>query len=207
MAVDEDGSIDVVISQELLDAEQAKLDRLKAIHAQKKTLTGKGASAADRTAAKEALEDAKKQAKEVKRIKTELKAIKKAQKETDDKIKSFFGKFSSLATDPMSAMGDVLSESMKTSRALPIIGAIIAAGGALYKLIEKEFGPGGIFDLRVKVHDAVRSILNLRNLMDIDAGIIFMSSDTRIHAIPEFTNTTSKRDGHVKYNQLTLGYK
>jgi len=97
---------------------------------------------------------------------------------------------------------------MQSSRAIPILGAAVGFAVAVFKIMEREFGDGGQFDLRVRVKDIVRSIVGLKNLMDIDAGEVFMSPDTRLTTMPpETSNTESLRDGHVRYNQLTLGYR
>ena len=207
MAVEEDGELDAVITKKDLEREKARLEELKGIANQRKKLAGAGSTAGAKKAAREANEAAKKQAKQVKKMEAKIREIDKKQKATDNKVKSILGKGSKFLSSPESAVGELAGELGSLGRAGPIALAIIAASTVIFKMIEKEFGDGGIFDLRVKVKDAVKSIVAIKNLADIDAGIIFMSADPGIYAIPEFNNTTNKRDGHVIYNQLTLGHQ
>lgn len=208
MPVEEKGETDVIITKELIEKEKAKLEELKAISAQKKKLVTSGrGTQAEKQESREAVAEAKKQKKLVKDLSDKLKKIEKQQKETDDKIKGFLGKTSSFLSDPKGAIADIVGELFQTSRAIPILGAAIGLGVVIFKLIEKEFGDGGLFDLRVRVKDIVRSIVGLKNLLDVEAGEVFMSPDTRLTTMPpETNNTESRRDGHVRYNQITLGY-
>ncbi len=212
--VEEDGEIDdIVISQKDLDREKAKLAQLKDIATAKKKLTGKGSSAGDKLASREANNEAKKQAKIVRQMDAKLKAIEKAQKEFRANIKDTINKITSGIGNP----GQLISNELlgasaagslgRVGRTIPILATVIAALGFIFNMVKEAFGPGGAFDLRVLVHDEVASIVGLKNLAEIDAGNVFMSADaSAITQIPEFNNTTNKRDGHVIYNQLTLGY-
>ena len=208
MPVEEEGEIDVIISKKTLEEEQKKLDKLKAISAEKKKLiSGRKGTTEEKQQSREAVAETKKQTKTVKDLKDKLKKLEKQQKEQDTKIKNFFGKAGSFVSNPKAFVETTLNDLLQSTRAIPIIASIIAFGGVLFKLIEREFGPGGIFDLRVKVHDIVRTIVGLKQLLDIDAGEIIMTADTRLTTMPpETSNTESLRDGHVRYNQLTLGY-
>lgn len=209
MPVEEQGEIDVIISQKTLDAEQKKLDKLKAIAAEKKRLVGGGPAGKElKLESREASKEAKKQAKVVSDIKKKLKDIEKKQRETDSKIKGFLGKLGRFSADPKAFVTETLFDIAKDNRWIPIIGTAVGLGLGIFKLIEKEFGDGGQFDLRKKVYDIVASIVGLKNLVDIESGEIFMSATTRLITImpPETGNTESLRDGHVRFNQLTLGY-
>ena len=209
--VEEDGELDVVISKDLLDREKRKLAELKSVVTEKRKLVGKGTKeerAGFRGEASEASAAAKKQAKLVSDMKKKLREIEKKQTQTDNKIKNFFGKVGQFATNPQQFVTETLFDVLKDNRWIPILGTAFGLGLAIFKLMEKEFRDGGLFDLRVRVKDIVRSIVGLKNLMDIDAGEVFMSPDTRLTTMPpETSNTESLRDGHVKYNQLTLGYR
>lgn len=209
--VEEEGEIDSIITKEDIEREKRKLQELKTIAAEKRSLvkgaTGKGTRASLKEEAREASAEAKKQRKLVSDMKKRLRALEKKQREQDTKIKSFFSKASGLVTDPKTAIEDLVGTFLNSSRAVPILGSALGFAIAVYKIIEREFGDGGIFDLRVKVKDIVRSIVGLKNLVDIDAGVIFMSPDTRLTTMPpETSNTESLRDGHVRYNQLSLGW-
>lgn len=207
MVVEENGEIDAIISKESLAAEQKKLDKLKAIAAEKKKLVGPAASKGEKLEAREATKEAKKQAKVVSELKKKLKDIEKKQRETDSKIKGFLGKLGRFSADPKAFVTETLFDIAKDNRWIPIIGTAVGLGLGIFKLIEKEFGDGGQFDLRKKVYDIVRSIVGLKNLIDTESGEIFMSADTRLTTMPpETNNTESLRDGHVRFNQLTLGY-
>ena len=89
MAVEEKGEIDAVISQKTLDAEQKKLDKHKAIAAEKKRIVGAGpAGKESKLESREATKEAKKQAKVVSELKKKLKDIEKKQAAQDSKIKN-----------------------------------------------------------------------------------------------------------------------
>lgn len=208
MPVEETGEIDVIISQKTLDAEQKKLDKLKALAAEKKRLVGAGpAGKEQKLESREATKEAKKQAKVVSDIKKKLKDIEKKQTEIDNKVKGFLGKLGRFGADPKAFVTETIFDVAKDNRWVPILGAFIGLGLGIFKLIEREFGDGGIFDLRKKVYDIVRSIVGLKNLIDVESGEIYMSASTRITQLPPETgNTESLRDGHVRFNQLTLGY-
>jgi len=206
MVVEEEGELDVVVTKEDLEREQAKLDRLKAIDAEKKKLIGKDSTTEEKAEAKGAATAAKTQAKKVKVMSKQLAEIERKQKEQDTKFKNFFNKFGKGVTSPQGLIQEGIESFMSSSRAIPIIGAIIAASVGVFKAIEKEFGPGGIFDLRLKVFDIVKSILGLLHLIDIESGEVFMAADTSSpFNVAHTNNTETKRDGHVRYNQVTFG--
>ena len=208
MPVEEKGETDVIISKELIAQEKAKLAQLKGISAEKKKLVGPRRGTADeRLEAKEAAKKTKLQAKKVKDLEKKLREMEKAQKEQISKIRNLFSKFGSFFQDPGGFVTERLMDVLKDNRWIPVLGAAIGLGLLIFKIMEKQFGDGGIFDLRVRIKDIVRSIVSLKNLMDTDAGVIFMTADTKLTMMPpETTNTEWRRDGHVKYNQLTLGY-
>jgi len=208
MPVEEKGETDVIITKELVAQEKAKLEQLKLISAEKKKLIGPRRGTADeRLEAKEATKKTKLQAKKVKDLEKKLRDVEKAQKEQVSKIRNLFAKFGGFFQDPGGFVTERLLEILKDNRWIPVLGAIIGLSLLIFKIMEKQFGPGGIFDLRVRVKDIVSAIVSLKNLMDTDAGIIFMTADTKLTMMPpETTNTEWSRDGHVKYNQLTLGY-
>jgi len=204
MVAEESGEMDIVISKEDIIREKAKLAELKKVADEKKKIVGQYKGSKEE--ATEASTAAKDQAKKVKAMSRKLAEIEEKQRETDSKIKGFLDKFSRGATDPQGLMQDAIGTFLKGSRAIPIIGAIIASSIAVFKAIEKEFGPGGIFDLRLKVLDAVKSILGLLHLIDIESGEVFMAADTSTpFAVAHTNNTETKRDGHVRYNQVTFG--
>jgi len=207
--VEEEGEIDVIISREFLEQEKAKLEQLKGIAAEARKISStKGAGPGAKLASKEAAEESKKQAKLVADLKKKVTELEKQQRAQDSKIKGFFSKAGQLATNPQAFVTDAVSSLFQSTRMIPILAAAVGFSVAIFKLIEREFADGGLFDLRVKVHDIVRSIVGLKNLIDIESGVVFMSPDTRITTMPpETSNTESLRDGHVRYNQLTLGYR
>lgn len=202
--VEAEGEMDAIITRADVDREKAKLAELRQIADDKKKLSKSGVIERDEAAL--ASGDAKAQAKKVKAMSNKLAEIEAKQKEQDTKIKSFLSKFGKGVTSPQALIEEGISSFMSSSRAIPIIGAIIAASAAIFKAIEKEFGPGGVFDLRVKVYDIVRSILALAHLIDIESGEVFMAADTSSpFNVAHTNNTETKRDGHVRYNQVTFG--
>ena len=206
MPIEEKGETDVIISKELIERERVKLEELKRIQAEKQKIVKAGGATKDETkGARQTDKDVKKLEKKIKDFE---KKLEKQKQDQDKKIKNVFSKSGSFASNPKAFVEGIVSELFQSTRAIPILGAALAFGGVLYKLIEKEFGDGGIFDLRVRVHDIVRAIVGLKQLMDIDAGEVIMSADTRLTTMPpETSNTESLRDGHVRFNQLTLGYE
>ena len=208
MPVEEKGETDVIISKELIARERKKLEELKGISAEKKKIVAEGKTTpAQKLESREAAKRTKIQQKKVKDLEKKLKEQEKKQRETDDKIKNFFAKAGSFGSNPQEFVTERVFDILRGSRIIPILGTAVGFAIGVFKLLEKEFGDGGIFDLRVRVHDIVRAIVGLKQLIDIDAGEIFMSPDTRLNTFPpETSNTESLRDGHVRYNQLTLGY-
>ena len=207
--VEEDGEIDAVITKEFVEQEKQKLEELKKVAAEKKQMASQiGAAKERKVEAKEARAEVKKQQKKVTDLTKKLREIEKKQRETDNKIKGFFSKLGQGIEDPKSFFEASLVDLLQSVRIIPLVASGTAFGLAIFKLVEREFGPGGAFDLRVLIHDFVRAVVGLKQLMDIDSGEVFMSADTRITTMPpETSNTESLRDGHVKFNQLTLGYR
>jgi len=202
--VEAEGEMDAIITQADVDREKGRLAELRQIADDKKKLAKSGVIERDEAAL--ASGDAKAQAKKVKAMSEKLSEIERSQKETDAKLKNFFNKIGKGVTSPEGLVQEGIESFMTSSRAIPIIGAIIAASVGFFKAIEKEFGPGGLFDLRVKVHDIVRSILALAHLIDIESGEVFMAADTSSpFNVAHTNNTETKRDGHVRYNQVTFG--
>jgi len=206
--VEEKGETDVIISKELIERERKKLEELKGISAEKKRIVGTGKPTAEqKIESKEAAKQTKLQQKKVKDLEKKLREQEKKQTETDNKIKQFFGKLGAFGNNPQEFVTERIFDVLRGARIIPILGAAVGFAIGLFKLIEKEFGDGGIFDLRKRVYDIVKSIPGLKQLLDILAGEVIMSPDTRLTTMPpETSNTESLRDGHVRFNQLSLGY-
>ncbi len=207
MVVEETGEVDLVISKKAIAEERKKLDELKSIRDEKKKFDSQSGT---RTKKSEGDKDLDKKIKKLEKLikaqEKKQKELEKKQRDQDAKIKKTLGDVGSFASGPKAFIEGTLSEILQTSRAIPILGAAVGLGAAIFKLIEKEFGDGGIFDLRKKVKDAVKSIISLKNIIDIDNGTVIFTADTRLNTLPpQISNTEFQRDGHVRYNQINLG--
>lgn len=209
--VEEDGEIDAVITQELVDAEKAKLAELKSIKKERDTIikkTGGKRTAEQRVEDKELREDIKKLRKRVKEMEQHLKEEEKKRRERDKKIEDTFSKGAQALERPLDfAEGSAIDVLQGLGTKAGIAGAVISAAIIVFKMVQAQFGPGGIFDLRKLVKDAVKSLVSLENIIDVENGTVIMSADTTLNNLPPgLTNTQLLRDGHVRFNEATLGY-
>ncbi len=207
MVVEETGNVDLVISKKAIAEERKKLSELKNIQTEQKKLKGSEPGKKTKSGSDKDLDKKiKKLEKQIKEQEKKQKELEKKQQEQDAKIKKTLGDVGSFASGPKAFIEGAVSNVLQSTRAIPILGAATGLGFAIFKLIEKEFGDGGIFDLRKRVKDVVKSIISLENAINIDNGTVIFTADTRLNNLPpEISNTEFLRDGHVRFNQINLG--
>ncbi len=82
--------------------------------------------------------------------------------------------------------------------ALPV-GAVLTIATMIFEMIKKQFGPGGIWDIRKMVLDETSEFMDQHDLIDIDRGTIYFATTKGIHQeAPDFANTERLVDGHLK---------
>ena len=82
--------------------------------------------------------------------------------------------------------------------ALPI-GAVVMIAQTVFEMVKQAFGLGGLFDIRKMILDETREFMFQSDLIDIDRGMIFFATSNSINQLaPEFSNTQSKVEGHLK---------
>ncbi len=88
-----------------------------------------------------------------------------------------------------------------------IIGTIvIAVAQQVFEEIKKTFEPGGINDVRKKVLDEASTIPDLQNMIAIDNGSIFFTSDVRVRQkVAQSSNTENLDIQSQRFNEFALG--
>lgn len=82
----------------------------------------------------------------------------------------------------------------------------LAVAEQVMDLIEKQFAPGGRFDVRKMMLDRDREIEDLENIIDRRAGRVFFTSDVELkQGVVETSNTERLRDRMIRYQALHLG--
>lgn len=211
MVVEEEGELDAIISKEDLDKEKARLAELESI--KKRT---------DQITKEKGIKPTRQQRDENKELREELKKLKKRVKESEDKIKEeakksrerakkvedTFTKGAQVLENPIGfAQGSAIDMLQGLGAKAGIAGAIIVAATMVFKMVQAQFGDGGIWDLRKLVKDVVKSVVALEHVIEVEAGVMIMSADTTLSNLPPgITNTANLRDGHVRFNESTLGY-
>ena len=90
--------------------------------------------------------------------------------------------------------------------ALPV-GAAITIATMVYTLVKQQFGPGGLFDVRKLVRDEVREFKSLDEIVKLDRGEVYFATATSLtQNAPDFSNTETKVDGHLKDILRNAGY-
>lgn len=91
-------------------------------------------------------------------------------------------------------------------RALGAVGAVIVLATTIFEIVKKQFGPGGVLDIREIIKKEAAIIPDLKLLLDIRAGRVFYSGDSRVgQRVLQNTSTESKSIQSRRYNELILG--
>lgn len=137
-----------------------------------------------------------------------LTELSQAQREFFGKAQQAVGAFS----NPMGFIrGNLFSALAKV--AVPV-GATLAIVTTVFELIKREFGPGGLFDVRKLVEDEVREYNSLEDIIKFDRGEIFLGFQSSIaQRTADIVNTENKVDGMMRdvfrnegdYRRVQLG--
>lgn len=70
--------------------------------------------------------------------------------------------------------------------------------------IKQMFAPGGVYDVRKDVLDAVKNVSSLKSIIDMEQGRVFFTSDTGEslrQGVPQAANTNTRVNGFKQYTQ------
>lgn len=121
------------------------------------------------------------------------------------------GEFSALTGNPQAFFQGLVTRRFGSVlgflKVAGIIGTIIATTERLVRqAIDTSFAPGGIFDIRKRVLDEANTIPDVDNLLAIQRGEVFFTSDTRVRQrVVQFSNTETLDLQSQRYNELILG--
>lgn len=114
----------------------------------------------------------------------------------------------SLIRDPIGFMAQNLPQILKIAGPAAIAFFAIQVAEQVFDIIKSQFGAGGLFDVRKLVLDQVKKIAGIQTLSEIQAGIVFFTSDAGQklrQGAPQFSNTMQLRDNHRRFQLLHLG--
>jgi len=91
-------------------------------------------------------------------------------------------------------------------KAMGAIGAVIILATVIFSIIKKNFGPGGVLDIRKIIKDEAATIPNLETMVAVRAGRIVYSADTRVgQRVVQNSSTENLSLQSQRYNELILG--
>ena len=126
-----------------------------------------------------------------------------------DKMEDSINKFSDMASNPMAFILNIFKKSAGLKTIMKMAGVIFAtkiAYESVMGFVRTFFSPGSVFDIRKKVLEAVKSIPELKYLIDINNGSVFFTADTRLsQTAPTTSNMESMRNSHMRFNYFYLG--
>jgi len=131
-------------------------------------------------------------------IKNEVSLLKEGQKRTNDAL-SFLTDFQGTAATKL--LGTA-------SRFLPV-GFAISVATTVFALIQAQFGAGGIWDIRKRELNSVKSLIGLERETDIIGGdTLFLGNPTLVQGIArnQTSNTENLRDGQRRFVLRSNGY-
>jgi len=125
-----------------------------------------------------------------------------------DNLTEKVGEFSNALRNPgdfvLNAITKVLGKNLV--KAMGAIGAIIILATVIFNIVKKNFGPGGVLDIRKIIKDEAATIPNLNTMIEIRAGKVFFTSDVRVgQRILQNSATESLSIQSQRFNELILG--
>jgi len=125
-----------------------------------------------------------------------------------DNLTEKVGEFSNALRNPgdfvLNAITKVLGRNLV--KAMGAIGAIILLATVIFNIVKKNFGPGGVLDIRKIIKDEAATIPNLNTMIEIRAGKVFFSSDVRVgQRVLQNSATESLSIQSQRFNELILG--
>ena len=137
---------------------------------------------------------------DIKNINKKLKDLERKQSELEKDVE----KAVDIANDPVGFLKNKVTDILKIGGPLSVVSVI---SERVIERIQKEFGPGGRFDIRKLVQDAVREILQIEILVARDRGEVFFGSAQNLtQGPPEFSNTERLQDGRNRDLERNIGY-
>lgn len=162
----------------------------------------KSAITANRTenAFQQAVRKQKEAEAELKRV---TKEIEKKQKVLDDKLQGIVDRGGNLLDNPQAAIQNELMTLITKAGPAGIVVALIPQ---IIDEILQEFGPGGVFDTRIKELNEVKTIGSLDYLLDIQNGtVLFTESAYLSNEPPSISNTDKLVAGQLRYYMFNSG--
>lgn len=184
-----------------LQIEKILSEKLPNIEAEEKRLTAVGTpDLAPPGKRKEKPDDEKKS--------EEQKAEAKLEKLEEDieRIDPLVSEFAGIIQNPA---GFLLRSITKGPILFKIAGALLGlkvAFDIILGVIEDAFKPGGPFDIRKRVLDEVKTLSELKQLVDIRSGRIFFLADTRVTQSPRGRGSTNELSNDMnRFRELNIG--
>jgi len=86
------------------------------------------------------------------------------------------------------------------------IGAVILLATVIFQIFKKNFGPGGVLDIRKIIKDEALTREDLEQLLNIRAGKVYYTADTRVgQRVVQNSASESLTLQSQRYNELILG--
>jgi len=125
-----------------------------------------------------------------------------------DNLTEKVGEFSNALRNPgdfvLNAITKVLGRNLV--KAMGAIGAIILLATVIFNIVKRNFGPGGVLDIRKIIKDEAATIPNLNTMIEIRAGKVFFTSDVRVgQRILQNSATEALSIQSQRFNELILG--
>jgi len=133
-----------------------------------------------------------------KKIQRDLTFLKEGQRKTQEVLR--------FVNDPS---GTVFTKLLGQANKILPVGLALSIATTVFGLIEAQFGSGGIFDIRKRQLNAVKSLYGLERQTDIIGGeTLFLGDPTLIQGIPKNTssNTVNLRDGQRRFVLRSNGF-
>ncbi len=132
------------------------------------------------------------------KIKDDVNLLQEGQRKTKDAL-SFLTNFQGTAFTKLVGA---------TSNFLPV-GFALSIATTVFALIQAQFGAGGIFDIRKRELDSVKSLIGLERETDIIGGdTLFLGNPTLVQGVArnQTSNTENLRDGQRRFVLRNNGY-
>lgn len=189
-----------LISDADLKREADKIREAKKLARERDTLTKSSQASTTPTGSSKANAETKKLQRELSK---KIKDIEKKQKELDKKVQNIVEKGGDFINNPK---GSVQAEIFSLAAKAGPLGLVVAMGPQLIDKILDEFGPGGVFDVRIKEQNEVKTIGSLDYLLDIQNGtVLFSESAFLTDEPPSVVRTDKLVAGQMRFYQFNAG--
>ena len=131
-------------------------------------------------------------------VKNDIDLLKEGQKRTTDAL--------SLLTN---FQGTAFTKLIGAASNFLPVGFALSVATTVFALIQSQFGAGGIFDIRKRELDSVKSLIGLERETDIIGGdTLFLGNPTLVQGVArnQTSNTENLRDGQRRFVLRSNGY-